>query len=74
MSKRDKLIDKICTKGQVSIDEIKALMEHKGFFSRQTGSHVTFTKDAVAITIPAKSQVKACYLEQLCEILRGMGH
>jgi predicted RNA binding protein YcfA (HicA-like mRNA interferase family) len=73
MSKREKLIDKICLKGQVSIDEIHALMEHLGFVSRQNGSHVTFTKGSVMITIPAKSQVKPCYLEQLCEILRGVG-
>lgn len=74
MSKRDKLIQKICQQGQVSIEEIKALLTGLGFSARQAGSHITFAKGASRITIPAASQVKPVYLHQLCEILRGLGH
>lgn len=69
---KEYLIQKICAKGQVSIDEIKSLMSKLGFSSRQAGSHVTFVKDQHVITIPAKSQVKKVYLNNLCEILKQL--
>lgn len=71
MSKRDKLIAKICAQGQVSIEEIKALMSSLGFSHRQAGSHITFSNGKARLTIPAASQVKKVYLDQLCEILKG---
>jgi predicted RNA binding protein YcfA (HicA-like mRNA interferase family) len=70
MSKQEKLIEKICDKGQVSIEEIRALMSKLGFSTRQRGSHVTFVKENQVITIPAKAQVKKVYLVELCKILK----
>ncbi len=73
MSKRDKMIAKICNGSQVSFEEVKALLVGYGFSSRQAGSHVTFAKEAVRITLVAGGQVKPAYLTQLCAILRGLG-
>lgn len=76
MSKREKLIQKIFSKGQVSYDEIKALLEYFGYTVDVDGtSHAIFRKEGFEhLSVKKRSQLLPYQLELIQEALRKHGY
>jgi antitoxin HicB len=71
MSRHDKLIERFRQNPKnVRFEEIDKVLRALGFTSRQSGSHVVFTRDKSRITVPIKKPfVKPIYVKQLLELL-----
>lgn len=65
----------IATKSNCAFDDIRALLEAAGFTVRQPrrgGSHYTFKRETLIITVPRAKPVKRHYVEAVLELIEGM--
>ena len=76
MSKRDKLITKIFSKGQVSAEEAAHLLEYLGYEALQPGtSHRVFRKAGYSpISLKVRNQLLDYQLETIQEALKAHGY
>ncbi|MGE4294724.1 MAG: type II toxin-antitoxin system HicA family toxin [Campylobacterales bacterium] len=74
MSKKDKLLESIKNNPHdVSFQDIKKLLEERGFSCRQPNkgsSHFIFTKaGSEPISIPSKRPIKAVYVKKVLKLI-----
>ena len=76
MSKRDKLVEKICSLSkEVRFEEVKRVLESYGYEMkrpRSGSSHCTFRKAGCApITVPTHEPIKVVYLLMVKEVIES---
>ncbi|PAF50840.1 type II toxin-antitoxin system HicA family toxin [Helicobacter sp. 13S00477-4] len=73
MSSKDKLLKNIQNNPKnVSFEDLKKVLEQNGFIlDRAKGSHHTFYKGDITITIPYKKPIKEVYVKMALIYIKG---
>lgn len=72
MSKKQKELARILSKPKdLRFEELDRILKHCGYFiDRIHGSHTYYVHlELCALSIPAKSPVKSCYIEQVLNVI-----